>query len=85
MRACTWSTIRISCEGRSKSLSGIWTLAHSSASIARSLLISNVVRGLELQESGEYEVVLDSKIRLKLSRRFRKRFQDRLDELSSGR
>jgi DNA-binding LytR/AlgR family response regulator len=43
------------------------------------------VRGLELQESGEYEVVLDSKIRLKLSRRFRKRFQDRLGELSSGR
>jgi hypothetical protein len=29
--------------------------------------------------------VLDSKIRLKLSRRFRKRFQDRLAELSSGR
>jgi DNA-binding LytR/AlgR family response regulator len=43
------------------------------------------VRGLELQESGEYEVVLGSKIRLKLSRRFRKRFQDRLGELSSGR
>jgi DNA-binding transcriptional regulator/RsmH inhibitor MraZ len=43
------------------------------------------VRGLELQESGEYEVVLDSKIRLKLSRRFRKRVQDRLAELSSGR
>jgi two-component system LytT family response regulator len=36
------------------------------------------VRGLELQESGEYEVVLDSNIRLKLSRRFRKRLQDRL-------
>lgn len=43
------------------------------------------VRGLEPQERGESEVVLDSKIRLKLSRRFRKRFQCRLDELSSGR
>jgi DNA-binding LytR/AlgR family response regulator len=40
------------------------------------------VRGLELHESGEYEVVLDSNIRLKLSRRFRRRFQDRLSELS---
>jgi len=39
------------------------------------------VRGLELQESGEYEVVLDTKIRLKLSRRFRKPLQDRLGRL----
>lgn len=37
--------------------------------------------GLELQESGEYEVVLDTKIRLKSSRRFRKRLQDRLSGL----
>jgi two-component system, LytTR family, response regulator len=29
------------------------------------------VRAIELTENGEYEVVLDSKIRLKLSRRFR--------------
>jgi hypothetical protein len=36
---------------------------------------------LELPESGEYEVVLDSNIRLKLSPRLRKRFQDRLSEL----
>ena len=54
--------------------------------IHRSIIVNlERVRGLELQESGEYEVVLDSKIRLKLSRRFRKRFQDRLGELSSGR
>jgi LytTr DNA-binding domain len=54
--------------------------------ILRSIIVNlERVRGLELQESGEYEVVLDSKIRLKLSRRFRKRFQDRLGELSSGR
>jgi hypothetical protein len=54
--------------------------------IHRSIIVDlERVRGLELQESGEYEVVLDSKIRLKLSRRFRKRFQDRLAELSSGR
>ena len=36
------------------------------------------VRGLEMQEGGEYEVVLDSQIRLKLSRRYRKHLQDRL-------
>ena len=54
--------------------------------IHRSIIVNlERVRGLELQESGESEVVLDSKIRLKLSRRFRKRFQCRLDELSSGR
>jgi hypothetical protein len=34
-----------------------------------------------LKENGEYEVVLDSKIRLKLSPRFRKRLQDRLGGL----
>jgi two-component system LytT family response regulator len=39
------------------------------------------VRAIELTENGEYEVVLDSKIRLKLSRRFRKRLQDRLARL----
>ena len=51
--------------------------------IHRSIIVNlERVRGLEMQESGEYEVVLDSNIRLKLSRRFRKRFQDRLSELS---
>ena len=51
--------------------------------IHRSLIVNlERVRGLELRESGEYEVVLDSNIRLRLSRRFRKRFQDRLSELS---
>jgi len=47
--------------------------------IHRSIIVNlERVRGLELQENGEYEVVLESKIRLKLSRRFRKRLQDRL-------
>ena len=36
------------------------------------------VGGLELQDTGEYEVVLKSKVRLRLSRRYRKRLQDRL-------
>ena len=50
--------------------------------IHRSIIVNlERVRGLELQESGEYEVVLDSKVRLKLSRRFRKRLQDRLGGL----
>jgi two-component system, LytTR family, response regulator len=47
--------------------------------IHRSIIVNlERVRALELQENGEYEVVLDSNIRLKLSRRFRKRLQDRL-------
>jgi two-component system LytT family response regulator len=36
------------------------------------------IHGLELQSGGEYEVLLKSKVRLRLSRRFRKRLQDRL-------
>ena len=36
------------------------------------------IRGLELQSSGEYAVVLKSKVRLRLSRRYRKRLQDRM-------
>jgi two-component system LytT family response regulator len=47
--------------------------------IHRSIIVNlERVRGLQLQAGGEYEVVLDSNIRLKLSRRFRKRLQDRL-------
>jgi two-component system LytT family response regulator len=50
--------------------------------IHRSIIVNlERVLGLEMQESGEYEVVLDSKIRLKLSRRFRKGLQDRLGGL----
>jgi len=46
--------------------------------------IVNVDRivGLELQNGGEYEVVLRSKVRLQLSRRFRKRLRDRMDAMS---
>lgn len=36
------------------------------------------VHGLELQADGDYEVVLKSRVRLRLSRRYRKRIQDRL-------
>ena len=36
------------------------------------------IRCLELQAGGEYEVVLKSKARLRLSRRYRKRLQDRM-------
>lgn len=56
------------------------------ARIHRSIIVNlQRVRGLELQENGEYEVVLDSAVRLRLSRRYRKRIQDRLTELSSSR
>jgi two-component system LytT family response regulator len=56
--------------------------AHTFFRIHRSIIVNlDRVRGLEMQENGEYEVVLDSKIRLKLSRRFRKGLQDRLGGL----
>jgi two-component system, LytTR family, response regulator len=45
--------------------------------IHRSIIVNrDRICGLELQSTGEYEIVLDSKVRLKLSRRFRRRFQD---------
>ena len=47
--------------------------------IHRSIIVNlDRIRGLEIQNGGEYEVVLKSKVRLRLSRRFRKRLQDRL-------
>jgi two-component system LytT family response regulator len=55
------------------------------ARIHRSIIVNlDRVRGLELQDGGEYEVVLDCAARLRLSRRYRKRIQDRLVELSNG-
>ena len=51
--------------------------------IHRSIVVNlERIRGLELQTSGEYEVVLKSKVRLRLSRRYRKRLQDRMGALS---
>lgn len=47
--------------------------------IHRSIIVNlDRIRGLELQNGGDYEVVLESKDRLRLSRRFRKQVQDRL-------
>lgn len=49
------------------------------ARIHRSIIVNcDKVRGIELHSSGEYEVVLHSQVRLPLSRRFRKPFQDRM-------
>ena len=42
------------------------------------------IQGLELQSSGEYEVVLKTKVRLRLSRRYRKRLQDRMAVISAN-
>jgi two-component system LytT family response regulator len=48
--------------------------------IHRSIIVNlDRIEGLELQSSGEYEVVLKSKVRLRLSRRFRKRLQERME------
>ena len=53
--------------------------------IHRSIIVNlERIRALELQSGGEYEVVLKSKVRLPLSRRFRKVLQDRLGVLSGG-
>jgi two-component system LytT family response regulator len=47
--------------------------------IHRSIIVNvDRIHGLELQSGGEYEVILKSKVRLRLSRRFRKRLQDRM-------
>lgn len=40
------------------------------------------VHGLELQSSGEYEVLLESGVRLRLSRRYKKSLQDRLANMA---
>jgi two-component system LytT family response regulator len=51
--------------------------------IHRSIIVNlDRIQGLELQNGGEYEVVLKSKIRLQLSRRFRKPLQERMDAMS---
>lgn len=51
--------------------------------IHRSTIVNvDRIQGLALQSGGEYEVVLKSKVRLRLSRRFRKRLQDRMDAMS---
>jgi two-component system LytT family response regulator len=47
--------------------------------IHRSIIVNlDRIHGLELQNTGDYEVVLKSKVRLRLSRRYRKRLQDRM-------
>jgi two-component system LytT family response regulator len=49
--------------------------------IHRSIIV-NVERiaGLELRESGEYEVMLKSNVRLRMSRRYRKRLQEHITD-----
>jgi two-component system, LytTR family, response regulator len=50
--------------------------------IHRSIIVNlERIQGLALQSGGEYEVVLKSNVRLRLSRRFRKRLQDRMDAM----
>ncbi len=50
--------------------------------IHRSIIVNAArVRGLELQSTGDHEVLLESGARLRLSRRFRKRLQERLHTL----
>lgn len=50
--------------------------------IHRSIIVNvERIRGLELRDTGEYDVVLKSRARLRLSRRFRKRLQDRIQVL----
>ena len=51
--------------------------------IHRSIIVNlDRIHALELQNGGDYEVVLKSRVRLRLSRRFRKRFQDRMGAIS---
>jgi len=51
--------------------------------IHRSIIVNlDRVHGLQLHDSGEYEVLLKSKVRLRLSRRYRKRLQERMGGLA---
>jgi two-component system LytT family response regulator len=51
--------------------------------IHRSIIVNlDRIHALELQDTGDYEVVLKSKVRLRLSRRFRKPLQDRMGTMS---
>jgi two-component system, LytTR family, response regulator len=51
--------------------------------IHRSIIVNlDRIRVLELQNTGEYEVVLNSGARLRLSRRYRKQLQDRMGAMS---
>jgi two-component system, LytTR family, response regulator len=51
--------------------------------IHRSIIVNlNRIRALELQDGGEYEVILKTQARLRLSRRFRRALQQRLGVLS---
>jgi two-component system LytT family response regulator len=53
--------------------------------IHRSIIVNvERIQGLELHDAGEYEVVLRSGVRLRLSRRFRKWLQDRMAAMSGG-
>jgi two-component system LytT family response regulator len=53
--------------------------------IHRSIIVNlDRIRGLELQNGGDYEVVLESQTRLRLSRRFRKRLLDRMGAMRQG-
>ena len=53
--------------------------------IHRSIIVNlNRIHGLELQNGGDYEVVLESKARLRLSRRFRKQLLDRMGAMRQG-
>jgi two-component system, LytTR family, response regulator len=59
---------------------------HDFVRIHRSTIVNlNRIRGLELQSSGEFAVVLQSGAQLRLSRRYRKRLQDLLEATSPGR
>jgi two-component system LytT family response regulator len=54
--------------------------------IHRSTIVNlDRVRGMEVNEDGEYEVVLDGGNRLRLSRRYRKQLESRLDVPNSRR
>jgi two-component system LytT family response regulator len=52
--------------------------------IHRSIIVNlERIRGLELQSGGEYEVVLKSEARLRLSRRYRKQLEERMGSVSA--
>ena len=78
MRACTWGRRRTCCAAVSRNWSKTW-IAAVFCRIHRSTIVNlSRVRGLKLNEDGEYTVVLESGTSLRLSRRYRKQLQTRL-------
>ena len=80
--ACTWAVTHTSCVGRCRDSSATWAWRTFCAFTDQSLLVSIRFVHWNYRAAVEYVVVLKSQVRLRLSRRFRRRLQDPLGAAS---